>query len=60
MGSKAFEAYSADSLSDMLSTSGVLVATLAEYFFGLHIDGIMGALMSLFILWTGYGIMKTQ
>lgn len=58
VGSKAFEAYSADSLSDMLSTSGVLVATLAEYFFGLHIDGIMGALMSLFILWTGYGIMK--
>lgn len=58
IGSKAFEAYSADSLSDTLSTSGVLVATLAEYFFGIQIDGIMGCLMSLFILWTGYSIMK--
>ena len=34
------------------------MATLAEYFFGIRIDGIMGCLMSLFILWTGYGIMK--
>ncbi len=56
--SDSFLAYSADSLSDMLSTSGVLVATLVEYFMGYHIDGIMGALMSLFILWTGYGILK--
>lgn len=56
--SESFLAYSADSLSDMLSTAGVLVATLVEYFLGYHIDGIMGALMSLFILWTGYGILK--
>lgn len=58
LNSKAFDAYSADSLSDMLSTSGVLAAALAEYIFGYHIDGIMGTIMSLFILWTGYGIMK--
>lgn len=42
----------------MLSTSGVLVATLVEYFFGVHIDGYVGTIMALFILWTGYGIMK--
>ncbi|WP_297023078.1 cation diffusion facilitator family transporter [uncultured Dialister sp.] len=58
LNSHAFDAYSADSLSDMLSTSGVLVATLVEYFFGLHIDGYVGTIMALFILWTGYGIMK--
>lgn len=56
--SDSFLAYSADSLSDMLSTTGVLVATFVEYLFGYHIDGIMGAIMSLFILWTGYGILK--
>ena len=56
--SDSFLAYSADSLSDMLSTTGVLVATVVEYLFGYHIDGIMGAIMSLFILWTGYGILK--
>ena len=58
LNSGSFDAYSADSLSDMLSTTGVLIATLVEYFFQIHIDGIMGICMSLFILWTGYGIMK--
>ena len=58
LGSSAFDAYSADSLSDLLSTGGVLVATLAEHFLAVHIDGIMGTVMALFILWTGYGIMK--
>lgn len=58
LNSHAFDAYSADSLSDMLFTSGVLVATLVEYFFGVHIDGYVGTIMALFILWTGYGIMK--
>lgn len=60
VGSKVFDAYSADSLSDILSTTGVLAATLIEHFFKVHIDGIMGAVMSLFILWTGYGILKNS
>ena len=58
LSSDAFLAYSADSLSDILSTSGVLAATLAEHFLKFQIDGIMGVLMSFFILWTGYGIMR--
>lgn len=56
--SEAFNAYSADSFSDILSTTGVLVAACVEYFSGYHVDGIMGVIMSLFILYTGYGIMK--
>lgn len=56
--SEAFNAYSADSLSDILSTVGVLIATCVEYFSGYHVDGIMGVIMSLFILYTGYSIMK--
>lgn len=57
--SDTFMAYSADSLSDMLSTFGVLAAILIERFLGLRCDGIMGAIMSLFILYTGYSILKT-
>lgn len=57
--SDTFMAYSADSLSDMLSTFGVLAAILIERFLGFHCDGIMGAIMSLFILYTGYSILKT-
>ncbi len=56
--SEAFKAYSADSLSDILSTTGVLIATSVEYFSGYHVDGAMGVVMSLFILYTGYGIMR--
>lgn len=58
INSESFNAYSADSLSDLLSTSSVLAATLVESFFHYHIDGYMGVLMSLVILWTGYTIMK--
>ena len=56
--SEAFNEYSAVSFSDILSTTGVLVAACVEYFSGYHVDGIMGVIMSLFILYTGYGIMK--
>lgn len=57
--SGSFQAYSADSLSDLLSTSSVLAASCVEYFTGYHVDGIMGVIISFFILYTGYGIMKT-
>lgn len=56
--SDSFKAYGADSLSDLLSTAGVLVAACVEYFTGYHIDGIMGVIISFFILYTGYSIMK--
>lgn len=56
--SDSFKAYGADSLSDLLSTAGVLVAASVEYFTGYHIDGIMGVVISFFILYTGYSIMK--
>jgi len=57
-GSEAFSAYGADSVSDVLSTAGVLAAVLAEKFTGFHIDGWMGILMSLAIIYTGYSILK--
>lgn len=57
-GSEAFSAYGADSVSDVLSTAGVLAAVLAEKFTGYHIDGWMGILMAAAILYTGYSILK--
>lgn len=56
--SDAFKAYGADSISDVLSTVGVLVAILVETWTGLHIDGWMGVVMSVIIMYTGYGILR--
>ena len=48
-------ATAADSLSDCLATSAVLLGTLAGRFLDLHIDGWCGAAVALFILWSGFG-----
>ncbi len=52
--SAAMLATATDSLSDMLSTSVVLAATLIGYFTELHIDGWCGLLVGLFILYAGF------
>ena len=46
-------ATAADSLSDSAATLAVLVATLVSRFTGVQIDGWMGVLVALFILWSG-------
>ena len=53
--SVAMAATAADSLSDCLATSAVLLGTLAGHFLDLHIDGWCGAAVALFILWSGFG-----
>ncbi|HHY27838.1 MAG TPA: cation transporter [Desulfitobacterium dehalogenans] len=47
-----------DSLNDALATSAVILSTLIGHYFGLAIDGYMGLLISLFILYSGYTIAK--
>ena len=47
-----------DSLSDALATSAVVVSTLIGAYFHLAIDGYVGLLISLFILYTGYKVAK--
>lgn len=47
-----------DSLNDALATSAVILSTLIGYYFNLAIDGYVGLLISLFILYTGYSIAK--
>lgn len=47
-----------DSRNDVISTSAVLLGCLVGYFFGLQIDGYIGTLVALFIIWSGCGIAK--
>ncbi len=51
--SAAMKATAMDSLSDMASTTVVLLATLIGHFTGLLIDGYCGVLVGLFILYAG-------
>ncbi len=58
IGSAAMQATAADSLSDMLSTSVVLLSTLLSHFFNLQVDGLAGLLVCVFILKTGWDAAK--
>lgn len=53
MDSAAMKATAMDSLSDVCATSVVLIAALAEKFWGLQIDGWCGVLVGLFIFYAG-------
>lgn len=55
LDSAAMLATSADSFSDSLATTAVLISTLVSHFTGLAIDGWCGILVGLFICWSGYG-----
>ena len=52
--SAAMSATATDSLSDAVSTTAVLIATLVGQFTGLNIDGWVGLLVALFILFSAY------
>lgn len=56
LSSEALLATSADSRNDAGMTLLILVCALIETFSGLQIDGISGALLSVFIFWSGLSI----
>ena len=56
--SAAMSATATDSLSDAVSTTAVLMATLVGQFTGLNIDGWVGLLVALFILFSAYKTAK--
>ena len=58
LNSAAMEATGADSLSDSVATSAVLLATLVGHFTGWMIDGWCGILVAAFILWSGFNAAK--
>ncbi|MBR4038544.1 MAG: cation transporter [Clostridia bacterium] len=47
-----------DSRNDVISTSVVLLSTVIGHFTGLMLDGWMGAVVALFILVSGFGLVK--
>ena len=47
-----------DSRNDVISTAAVLAATLIAHFTGLTLDGYMGAAVALFILVSGFGLVR--
>ena len=56
--SAAMSATATDSLYDAVSTTAVLIATLVGQFTGLNIDGWVGLLVALFILFSAYKAAK--
>ena len=58
LNAPAMLATAADSLSDSIATTAVLIATLVGRFSGLMIDGWCGILVAAFILWSGFNAAK--
>lgn len=56
--SEALMATAKDSLSDIVSTSVVLITTLISHYFHLNLDAYCGILVGLFIFYTGVGAAK--
>jgi len=56
--SPMLKAASKDSLNDTVSTGGVLLANIVAVAFGVPIDGYVGLLVSMYIIYSGLGIVK--
>ena len=58
IGSATLQATAADSRNDVISTGAVLLAAVVEAWTGWTIDGYVGLLVALFIIWSGVGIAR--
>ncbi len=58
INSKALLAASADSRNDVIATTAVLVSAIFSHIFNVDLDGWMGVGVSIFILTSGFGIVK--
>ena len=58
IGSKTLTATADDSRNDVIATSVVLLATVLGHFTGLMLDGWLGAAVALFILFSGFMLVK--
>lgn len=58
VSSAILRAGAADSLSDSIATTAVILSLIAQKLFGLRLDNIAGAIVSLFILKAGYEVIK--
>ena len=58
ISSPALSAVVTDSLSDICATAFTLLALILSRFTALPLDGIFGIVVALFIMYSGYGILK--
>lgn len=58
ISSKTLYATAADSRNDVISTAAVLIAGIIAHFTNLELDGWMGILVALFILYSGFDLVK--
>lgn len=58
INSVALMATAADSRNDVISTTAVLVSVLFGKFTGINIDGYIGCLVALFIIWSGIQLVR--
>lgn len=56
--SESLLATAADSRNDVISTSAVLLSVIVGKFAGINIDGPVGIIVALFIIWSGVGLVK--
>ncbi|MBQ6829679.1 MAG: cation transporter [Clostridia bacterium] len=58
IASQALLATAADSRNDVICTAVVLLSYLADFFWGIQIDGYVGAAVALFVMWSGFSVMR--
>ena len=56
--SVALHANAGDSLNDCIATAGVLIAFLLDRFFHLSLDGYVGVLVSIWVLYSGWNLVR--
>lgn len=56
--SSVMQATAADSLSDSVATTVVLISLFISYFFHIQLDGFMGIIVAGFIMFTAFNILK--
>ena len=57
--SSIMEATAADSISDVMGTGAVLLSTVLSPLLHINLDGYMGVIVAGFIIFTGFGIVKS-
>lgn len=58
ISSETLSAAAADSRNDVISTSAVLAALVISHFCSVELDGIIGAVVAVFILYSGIGLVR--
>ncbi|MBQ8148777.1 MAG: cation transporter [Lachnospiraceae bacterium] len=58
ISSETLIATAADSRNDVISTAAVLIASVVSHYTHLNLDGWMGILVALFIMYSGFGLIK--